>query len=536
MTDLPPSRDTLPLGLGLRAWLGVLAAVTLVRLLVAATYPVYETEAYYWLWSRHLAAGYFDHPPMLGWLCWLTDWWGAPHGLAVRTHTVLSHFVASVLTFYLGRNLLGSNRLGVLSALIYNAIPFLSAIAVQNQPDSPLLVFWVATVVCLERALKTERRWWWILAGVCAGGAFLSKFHGFVFVGFILLYLLASKQDRRWARTPWPYLALLTGLLVYSPNIVWNARNEWLTYDFQFLRHGRESHLNIGYPVLTLGAPLIYLSPWVFVLTLAVWRGIYKSGDWIRVRERALLFWITAPLYLFFVLMSLRQQIKFHWAAPAFAVVCPLLAAEIDRWTPRRRAWFLASAAAFSVIVYAYLELSPLTRLIVPPSWLPPVAHYVPGHQKEKDWTNHALGWPEFGAHLRKEVERSGATAPTFILAQRFDRAAVAGFYAEMPERAWVLNPGKDHYLERGDPDPRGFMAWENGLVAEGSNAIYVFYERESRSWKRERYMLLRCFREIDPIELEEYEVVRGGKVVRRFYYVRCTYFLPDAPVVLKDE
>src|SRR5215475_14865077 len=45
----------------------ILIVVSLVALrLVAAAYtPLTFDEAYYWLWSRHLAFGYYDHPPMV---------------------------------------------------------------------------------------------------------------------------------------------------------------------------------------------------------------------------------------------------------------------------------------------------------------------------------------------------------------------------------------------------------------------------------------------------------------------------------------
>jgi 4-amino-4-deoxy-L-arabinose transferase-like glycosyltransferase len=42
----------------------LIAAVTLVRLLLAATVPLLPQEAYYWTWSRHLDWSYFDHPPL----------------------------------------------------------------------------------------------------------------------------------------------------------------------------------------------------------------------------------------------------------------------------------------------------------------------------------------------------------------------------------------------------------------------------------------------------------------------------------------
>src|ERR1022692_4215614 len=42
-----------------------LAVLTMIRLLVASVAPLAPDEAYYWTWSRALAPGYLDHPPMV---------------------------------------------------------------------------------------------------------------------------------------------------------------------------------------------------------------------------------------------------------------------------------------------------------------------------------------------------------------------------------------------------------------------------------------------------------------------------------------
>src|SRR6201993_5617588 len=44
--------------------LTILALIAL-RLVSAAYTPITFDEAYYWTWSKHLAGGYYDHPPMV---------------------------------------------------------------------------------------------------------------------------------------------------------------------------------------------------------------------------------------------------------------------------------------------------------------------------------------------------------------------------------------------------------------------------------------------------------------------------------------
>src|SRR5215472_18796562 len=45
----------------------ILALVAL-RLVAAAFTPITFDEAYYWMWSKNLAGGYYDHPPMVAYV------------------------------------------------------------------------------------------------------------------------------------------------------------------------------------------------------------------------------------------------------------------------------------------------------------------------------------------------------------------------------------------------------------------------------------------------------------------------------------
>src|ERR1700704_6862612 len=40
-------------------------ALVVLRLVAAAFTPITFDEAYYWMWSKSLAGGYYDHPPMV---------------------------------------------------------------------------------------------------------------------------------------------------------------------------------------------------------------------------------------------------------------------------------------------------------------------------------------------------------------------------------------------------------------------------------------------------------------------------------------
>src|SRR5258708_38120534 len=70
-------------------------AGTLVRLFFGMLLSPFPDETYYWDWSRHLAFGYYDHPPVIAWLIaagnWLAGLFGANASpLAIRLFPVIA--------------------------------------------------------------------------------------------------------------------------------------------------------------------------------------------------------------------------------------------------------------------------------------------------------------------------------------------------------------------------------------------------------------------------------------------------------------
>src|SRR5215471_6958830 len=46
----------------------IIIAMVVLRLVAAAFTPITFDEAYYWMWSKSLAGGYYDHPPMVAYI------------------------------------------------------------------------------------------------------------------------------------------------------------------------------------------------------------------------------------------------------------------------------------------------------------------------------------------------------------------------------------------------------------------------------------------------------------------------------------
>ncbi|MBV9440014.1 MAG: glycosyl transferase, partial [Candidatus Eremiobacteraeota bacterium] len=91
---------------------GIVAFVTLMRAIAAAKVPLTGDEAYYWEWSKHLALGYADHPPMVAYLI-LPFVWSTANPLFVRIRFLVCGVVATLAAAATAKRLTGDERAGM---------------------------------------------------------------------------------------------------------------------------------------------------------------------------------------------------------------------------------------------------------------------------------------------------------------------------------------------------------------------------------------------------------------------------------------
>ena len=153
MSQLVPDVGT-PGRLTAPGWLAALALLTGVRLGVAGFTPLSPDEAYYWVWSRALAPGYLDHPPMVALWIRAGAWLAGEGAFGIRLLGPLSAALGSVLLAQAAADLLPGRGAGPRAAALLNATLLLGVGAVTMTPDAPLLLFWTAALWALARLLR----------------------------------------------------------------------------------------------------------------------------------------------------------------------------------------------------------------------------------------------------------------------------------------------------------------------------------------------------------------------------------------------
>ncbi|HWG53340.1 MAG TPA: glycosyltransferase family 39 protein, partial [Gemmatimonadaceae bacterium] len=367
----------------------ILGGAGLVRLALAAVVPVVPDESYYWEFSRRLATGYFDHPPAIALLVRAGVALFGVTALGVRFWPVVAGWIASVLLVLLARRL-GGDRVALRTAVIIACVPLAAAGLVIATPSTPLMLAAAGVLYALDRAIEERvgsraSLVWWLVAGGALGLALLANYEGALLALGVLVALIAFAPLRRQLATPAPYLAALVALVLFAPNIWWNARHDWIAYRFQFVHgFGGLHHPGLAHLWSFLGGELAVASPILFVLgAIAVSRALRHGTP----RER-LLGTITATSMVVLLVSALRGPVEVNWTATAYLPAIALVAL----WRGGRawRRWLVAGCglgAALVLVTYAQA--------------LAPVLPIKPAD----DPTARGTGWAE----LAQRVERTAA-------------------------------------------------------------------------------------------------------------------------------
>lgn len=415
------------MGLRTSHWaLTALIALTLLRLVVAAAVPLVPDEAYYWVWSRALAPGYPDHPPMVAiWIRIGTALVG-DGALGVRLLGPIAVAIASLLLVDAADRLLPGRRAGLRAAALLNATLLFGVGGVLMTPDAPLLTFWTACLWALARLLDSRRAWWWLVIGLFAGLAMASKYTAALLWFGIAAWLLAVPSMRIWLRRPAPWLGALVGLAVFTPVVLWEAQHGWPSFARQ---GGRLDAWQPAHAIRFLGELLLgqagLITPLIFAFCVG---GIIEASrqTW-RTRDPAwtLLAALTWPAVVLFTQHALGDRVQGNWPAiiyPAAGVAAGALSAPI--W---RRMMGSSVALGLAVTLLVYLQAG--TALLPIPAGVDPIARQLAGWDALADQVD----------AVRRQVGAEFVAADEYGLAAELARTLPPGVTVIGVDTRWSL-------------------------------------------------------------------------------------------------
>ncbi|MGH6870879.1 MAG: ArnT family glycosyltransferase [Rhizomicrobium sp.] len=296
------------------AFIGVL---TVVRFATAVYLPLSFDESYFWLWSKHLAVSYYDHPPLIALAIRAGTLIFGDTAFGVRFVSLLASVAATWAVWRAGTILVQDKRQGAFAACLFNATLMVAAESMSATPDALVLASSALTLLFVARAQAGGDGRWWLAAGLAIGLALFSKYTA-VFLGAgVALWLAASPQGRKWLRTPWPYAALAIALSFTVSTILWNAAHDWISFKFQF---GRviEGQATLRYLAEFLAGQLALASPFILALSAV---GLVRQTRWNGVSLAAALAW---PAIAYFAIHALHDRVQGNWPSfiyPSLAIL-----------------------------------------------------------------------------------------------------------------------------------------------------------------------------------------------------------------------
>jgi 4-amino-4-deoxy-L-arabinose transferase-like glycosyltransferase len=407
-------------------FLSAVAALTLLRLAVSAWAPLSPDEAYYWVWSRALAPGYLDHPPMVAlWIRAGTSLAGdTPFG--IRLLGPLSVALGSLLLADAADRLLPNREAGWRAAILLNATLLVGAGAVIMTPDTPLIFFWTLALWGVARIATGGGAAWFGAAGAAVGLAMASKYTGILLAAGIGVWLLVTPRMRPWLARPTPWLALILAGAVFSPVVLWNAEHGWAGFFKQGGRVGSwEPGRALHYLSELIGGQIGLATPLVFAFC-AVGTGIAARRAW-QTREPVwtLLATLTLLPSAVFLQHAFGDRVQGNWPAilyPSAAIAAAGLDGAFWRRLFRPA---LALGFALTALVYVQATLSPFPL----PARIDPITRLL-------------RGWPGLAGQIAAAAQHEGAA---FVVADQYGIAAELAMQPALDvpvlatERRWAL-------------------------------------------------------------------------------------------------
>ncbi|MDR1696150.1 MAG: glycosyltransferase family 39 protein [Endomicrobium sp.] len=361
--------------------------VALFKLFLSAVLELHPDEAYYWLWSKHLALGYYDHSPMIAYFIKITTLFSDSE-IFVRLSSVIVTVFLSFLTWKFAKEFF-DETVAAASVIVVNTLPLMMVASIVITPDTPVFLFYCLSVCCIWRLAGTNETKYWYLTGMFFGLTLLSKYTGVLFVPCLFIYMILDKK-LSWLKNKHFYLMFLTAFIVFLPVVIWNSQNGWISFSYQ-LNHGLyNDKLNLGYVFEYLGAQCLVAGPFVFIAGFMAAYGYFVSKD----SKKIFLASFSVPIILFFVITALKRLPGANWPSFAYFTFSVMAAGYLLSGGSKLKRNILIAGVCFNAAVSAAAGLHAEYSII-------PVYKF---SQKAAvaDATNWFSGWKILGGDLLK--------------------------------------------------------------------------------------------------------------------------------------
>lgn len=412
--------------------------------------------------ARHLAWGYVAYPPLTPFLARTELLLFGTSLDGFRFFSTLAQGIAVVLAAAIAGELGGNRRARLAAAVAAACMPFAMLAGSEFMYVSFDFLWWVLLAWLVLRLINGANPRWWLAIGAVIGLGMLTRYT----IGFCTLGLVAgvlATPLRAHLHSRWLWAGVVLSLLIFLPNLIWQARHDFVYLDFVRTIHARDirwGRTDGFFPQqLFANASLFTLPVWL----AGLWFAMRAEGD---LRYRVLAWMYLVPLILF----ALAQG-RGYYMAPAYPMLLAAGAVACERWlatlqSARQRLarglqWLLLGAAGLTSAAIA-LPIAPVNSL----GWrVSRAAH---------DNFAEQIGWQDFVQRVAG-VYRSlpeDERAHTAILANNYGEAGAVDLYGPALGLPPAISRTNSYwYRGYGNPPPTTVIELGNTAQDESKSA-----------------------------------------------------------------
>jgi 4-amino-4-deoxy-L-arabinose transferase-like glycosyltransferase len=418
----------------------IILGLVVLRMVAAVYTPPLIDETYYWMLSKNLAGGYYDHPPMFAVVIRLGTMIAGDTEFGIRLVSILLVLPMSWAVYRAAAILFDSSRVGSTAAIQLNVTMMVSVGTMLVTPDVPLMVASSFVLLALIKVLKTGRGAWWLAVGAAVGTALLSKYTALFFGPIILVWLTVVPKLRHWLISPWPYLGGLIALAIFSPTLLWNADHQWVSFNKQFGR-AQMGGFDPRTFAQMIPSQFAFATPGVFLLAVSGHYALFKGLGGTRAAS-TLINTTVWTFILYFTVHSLHDNVHPQWLSPMYPAlaVAAAVAADLVAWGTRWQRvvnWLVRWSVPGSVLMFAVLMFQTHTGLLN-------------GFRRDETAGQIAVGFRDVATEIEAIRTRVGATC---VLVSYYGTTAWLEFY--MPKGTCVEQRSERiRWANTPEPDP----------------------------------------------------------------------------------
>lgn len=408
----------------------LVAGLLALQVALALRAPLVTDEAHYALYGLHLDTGYFDHPPLVGWLQAAALRLG-DGALALRAWALACFALSCALLYRLAARLFPDDPrwTGVLAVALWATAPTVHLTGIGLVPESALVPLALAAMLALDGILRWGTASQWLGLGLALGLAGLAKYTAVTLVLTAAGALLLAGRTRD-LRGAGPWLAALLAAALVAPVVLWNARHEWISFRYQ-LEHGTGGAWSPADFLVSRAGELLAYGPALFVGGLAAgWRALRRGRGDPGTRLALLL---ALPVLGLFWWASGREKALPHWTQLAFlGLSLPAARWYLEPGAGRGRRRLLRGGLAWCGAVLLLLQVTLVARVSPSPRFAP--------HASLSGWEQAA----RTAVALRDELARTPG-APPALFVDHWTHASRLAWHAR-PQPVLVVDRRRDQF------------------------------------------------------------------------------------------